>query len=266
MLETRVRSGGIVTIVSALLNQARIPHAFSTRLGGVSQGPFASLNLGNPTDSPIRDSENHVQENNRRFLEAIDLADHQLCRVHQVHAADILEVDATAPHRDHRSDAMVTSTRQFALAVRTADCVPILAADRYGRTVAAIHAGWRGIVAGIIPLALERMRQRRVNVGDLIMAIGPCIGAEAFEVGEDVADAIARSVPACDSVVRRNGQRPHVDLVGAAAAQAIHFGLKSDQIDVGTWCTHRDEELFFSHRRDEGITGRMAAVIATRQP
>lgn len=264
MLEKRTHPNGVVAIHSSLLESAGIPHAFSTRVGGVSHGAFASLNLGNPQGA-IRDTEANLHENYLRLFAALHLTGRTLCRVHQVHGRDLLTLrDTDAPPAGHHADGLITDSPRFTLSIRTADCVPILIASRSGQLVAAVHAGWRGVVAGILPETLSAMHHLGTPIADLIVAIGPCIGVDAFEVGEEVADEFSRAFGPHAPIRRVPGQKPHVDLRRAVVHQARHFGIPESSIDHADFCTVRDAGLFFSHRRDAGLTGRLAAVIATK--
>jgi YfiH family protein len=235
------------------LAECGIPHAFSTRHGGVSEPPFDSLNLGNPSaDTALLDADVHIAENYRRFQQAIGCGKHQRVWVHQVHGRDCVRAGSGNGHE--KADALVSDDPGLLLSVRTADCVAILLARTDGHRVAVVHAGWRGLVAGVIGHAVSRFG---VPPSDLIAAIGPAISATHFEVGEEVAAAFDDA-----HVVRRPGGKPHVDLPATAAWQLRVAGLDESRIDRGDWCTYRDRDLFFSHRRDHGRTGRMAAVIA----
>jgi purine-nucleoside/S-methyl-5'-thioadenosine phosphorylase / adenosine deaminase len=265
MLEKRTYPNGVVAFVSPLLAAAGVPHAFSTRVGGVSKGAFDSLNLGNPSGSPIRDADANITANYNRLFEAVGLRGRQLCRVHQVHGRELvlLRPGDTPPH-GKQADALLTDSPEMTLSIRTADCVPILAADRKGRLVAAIHAGWRGVVAGVLPATLSAMHHLGIEPKEMVVAIGPCIGLEAFEVGDEVADEFVKAFPDLPPVKREAGRKPHVDLCHAILHQATHFGVPREQVDWSDLCTSRDRKLFYSHRRDAGLTGRLAAVIATR--
>jgi YfiH family protein len=149
------------------------------------------------------------------------------------------------------------------IAVRVADCVPILLATRDGNTVAAVHAGWRGTVAGVLPKTVREMGATAAP-GEIVAAIGPCISFEAFEVGGDVLDEFARVFGPSAPMRRRDDGKGFVDLRECLRRQLIGAGLNDDQIDTTDRCTFRDKDEFFSHRRDHGITGRMAAIIAPR--
>jgi YfiH family protein len=259
---------GAVYYVSELLESAGVPHAFSTRVGGVSRGPFQSLNLGNPGGCEIQDERDCINENYRRLQNGVGLrGNRQRCWVHQVHGADVVIV-----RRGHeftsgaRADALVSDDPERILTIRVADCVPLLVASQDGRAVAAIHAGWRGVVAGVVPNALREFR-RLSSDQPVLAAIGPCISQDSFEVGPEVLDQFIQLFGADDAPVQRNGDpngKAHVDLRRAVQIQLIRAGLSAQQIDSCDRCTHRDADEFFSHRRDRGITGRMAAIISPR--
>ena len=263
MLQKRVCPNGVVCRVSPILESAGISHAFSTRLGGVSRGAFAALNLGNPQGA-MRDDLANIHENYLRLLIAANLSGRQLRRLHQVHGRAIVLLHCGDALSEPQADALLTAEPEFALSIRTADCAPILIGEKSGRIVAAVHAGWRGVVAGIVPDTLAALQRMGIPASDMLLAIGPCSGVEAFEVGEEVAEQFSSS-PWDETVISRpaNG-KPHVDLSRAVALQARQFGLSSAQVDSTDLCSVRDAELFFSHRREAGVTGRMASVIGCR--
>lgn len=264
MLHLTPHPTGPLLLLSPLLQQAGIPHAFSTRIGGVSTGPFASLNLGNPNGHPIQDPEPNLTENYRRIMSAANLATRTLSRVHQVHGNIIHHLNPGDPAPSGiKADGLFTSCPDYALSVRTADCVPILLASRDGKHVAAVHAGWRGVVAGIVPSAIHLLLDRHTAPADILIAIGPCIGPDHFEVGEEVVDQFRPNFPA-DIIHRPPGKKPHIDLPRALLHQCLSLQIPASNIDTTDHCTYRDAALFFSHRRDHGLTGRLAAFIATR--
>ena len=236
-----------------LFTQAGIRHGFSTRLGGVSAGSYASMNLArNVGDDPAAVAENH-----RRFAAAVGYEPARLFESSQVHAARVLRTDGTAAlaTRAEEADALVTSTPGDAVAVRVADCVPVLLAAPGRAVVAAVHAGWRGVTQRVIAAAVEAMGGR----GDgLIAAVGPCIGPCCFEVGEEGAEEIAGASSA--AVVLRTGDgRPRVDLRAAVAAQLEDVGARAVEHVGG--CTRCEGGRFHSYRRDGKASGRMLAAI-----
>ncbi len=256
-----------VVITSPLLASRGIPHCFSTRQGGVSTGMFSSLNLGNPGDLPVdqRDPASNIRENFRRILAAIGCEGRTLAEVHQVHGGAVAWAPGPHPSADRapdpKADALLTGDPARILAIRVADCCPILLASADGRFVGSVHAGWRGVVAGVLPNAIAALRAR--GAANLLAAIGPCIGPDHFEVGPEVAAAFARMFE--PGVIRAGvGDRSMIDLKEALHRQAAGAGIR--ECDALPHCTFRDADLFFSHRRDRGRTGRTAALISPRSP
>ena len=263
MLHQSQSDNHVLTFRSDLLEAAGVPHAFSTRIGGVSKGPFASLNLGNPGNCPVRDADANIAENFSRLLLAANMPGRRLCRVHQVHGRELLILGGAAtPPACHPADAIFTADPALALSISTADCVPILLADTHGRFVSAVHAGWRGVIADVLGVAIAAFEQSGIARPDIILAIGPCIGVDAFEVGQDVADQFTHAFGPAAPIRTQFGHKPHVDLRAALVHQALRHGIAPGHIDTADLCTFRDTKLFFSHRRDHGITGRLAAVIS----
>ena len=256
-------------VTSALLRAAGFAHGFSLRGGGLSEGAFASLNL----DVHVGDDPARVQENHRRFAAAVGYEPERRFEVTQVHGARCVEVregDEPAALRALEADALVSGVAGVALGVRTADCVPVLLADPRSGAVAAAHAGWRGAVAGVVPRAVDLLRDRfGVDPVTLYCAIGPYIRPDAFEIGEEVAAEIDAAAARCGaaSAVRRSsvaGAKPHADLAALLTAQLVALGVPPAHIDDTGGCTFAEPDRFYSHRRDQGHTGRHFAVIVAR--
>lgn len=271
-------------IPSGMTQQARmlrsavlehVPHGFSTREGGVSSGAFATLNFGNPGDlaAEQRDPRRNIEENIRRALAACRAAGRELVEVHQVHGAAVHVVrrgerSHAGPH-DTKADAIVTDDPERMIGVRVADCAPVLIASHDGRVAAAVHAGWRGVVAGVAVHAVSAMRELAPGscAAGLSAAIGPRIGPDAFEVGPEVAAEFARVFGRGTAHVRAGaGDRSLVDLGGALAEQLRGAGV--ERVDVLARCTYSEPSLFFSHRRathERAATGRMIAMIGVAE-
>jgi polyphenol oxidase len=267
MLQQIQHPSGAVVLRSPLLAEAGIPHAFSTRVGGVSAGIFASLNFGNPSPCENRDRPQNIRENFRRLLEAAGSPGRELVEVHQVHGGEVHLVRRGEPAHpgpsSTKADAMVTADPNRVLAIRTADCAPVLIAGTEGRHVSVVHAGWRGVIAGVVPAAVRALRQEGADT--LIAAIGPCIGECAFEVGAEVVAEFHREFGTEAGLCRPAGAQAGkwlIDLKRAIDLQLRTAGVTG--VDTATHCTHTDDKLFFSHRRDQGMTGRMASVISPR--
>lgn len=265
MLQRVVSPNRVVTNVSPLLQQVGVPHAFSTRIGGVSPPPFDSLNLGNPNGCKIQDARERIRENYARLLDAAGCADRPLTYLHQVHGGTVVRLRAGVFHdNDCQGDALISDDPSRALSVRVADCVPILLSSDDGRIVAAVHAGWRGVIASIVVNAIgEINRIRDVPADRIIAAVGPSIGFDAFEVGPEVLDEFARVFGHHAPIRRDPDCKGRVNLREAIYRQLISSGVLAERIDATDRCTFRDSREFYSHRRDQGVTGRMAAVIAT---
>jgi len=237
-------------------------HGFSDRRGGVSEGSFASLNLGGKWgDEPER-----VAENLKRLGRATGLDVLSLVRVKQVHGTNIVRaIDATATTE---ADAL-WSTRDDRLAcgVMTADCVPVLLADD-DNVCAAVHSGWRGTVDDVVGDTVRTLVEHGARPSRLRAAIGPCIGLEAFEVGEEVAEpfqALGRVLAGESAFVVRQGyDKPHVDLVAVVRAQLERAGVPASQIERVGGCTHDNPDTYFSYRRDGATTGQHLSFIGFR--
>jgi YfiH family protein len=255
---------------SGLLCGIGVPHAFTTRVGGVSGGIFTSLNFGNPADLPPweRDPETNITENYRRVLRAIGAEGREVVRLHQVHGAGVhvfrtgdgSRGQTGADDRDFPGDVLVSDDPSRLLTVRVADCAPVLLASADGRVVACVHAGWRGVLAGAVMAGVERLRA--MGAGMILGAIGPCIGHEAFEVGPEVVAAFREVFGGHAPVFDAPGGRGRVDLKEALRLQMLAAGVA--RIDVLQHCTVSDPAMFFSHRRERGRTGRMIGAIGAR--
>ncbi len=251
---------GVVFYRSPQLAAAGVGHAFSTRLGGVSRPPFDSLNFGSPAGAT--DPAEHIAENHARLAAAAGLVGRQPQWVWQVHGCGVAVVGPGPFENARQADAVVTARVDRSVSVRSADCCPVLLATADGRAVAAAHAGWRGAVAGVAAAAVaELCRAAGASPGDVVAAVGPCISAAAFEVGPEVLAAFAERFG--DDTVRRDGPagKGHADLPEAVRRSLLAAGVRADRIDTTDRCSFGHADEFFSHRRDHGLTGRMAAVI-----
>lgn len=260
MLERTISAESVVTYVSPLLRAVGVPHAFSTRIGGISPPPFDSLNLGNPSGCDARDDSDRIRRNYRLLLRASGCEGRELLAVHQVHGGEVVHIKPGQPHDNNtKADALVSDDPARVLSVRVADCVPVLLSTTDGRAVAAIHAGWRGVIAGVATTALEILR---THGGNVVAAIGPSISFDAFEVGPEVLDEFARTFGSDAPMRQQADGKGRIDLRECLRLQLLAAGVPVEQIDQTDRCTHTRADEFFSHRRDNGISGRMAAVIA----
>jgi len=227
----------------------------STRHGGVSSAPYHALNLGKSSaDDPV-----HVAENRLRFCAALGFHPTEMAWSKQAHGDQICL--ATEPGGSEGYDALVTNVSGILLAVSVADCTPILVYDSRNRAVAAIHAGWRGTVSGIVAKTLDFMNQQFGTQGtDCFAYVGACIDAYSFEVDNEVAIEFAESFKRFDP----ERGKFFVDLKKANAAQLLAFGIPEAQLEISPYCTVAHNKDFFSHRKDGGITGRGMGVIGLR--
>jgi hypothetical protein len=263
MTVQRKECGGVVYYAAEALGT---PHGFSTRLGGVSTGVYASLNLGlNTGDDPAL-----VRENFRRFCDAVHVdLDRMVCS-HQVHLDQVrvvTEADAGKGldrPRDYEVDALVTDVPGLPLMITTADCIPVLLYDPVRRVVGACHAGWRGTALGIAARTVEQMvRTYGCHAADLRCAIGPGISQCCFETHADVPEAMQKALgDGCAPYIHRNAEdRFHVDLKGINRLWLERSGVLPEQIAVSDACTACDETTFYSHRRTGQPRGALTAVI-----
>jgi YfiH family protein len=250
-------------LTSPVLGRAGFRHAFFTRSGGVSSGPFASLNFS----VAVGDDPENVSENLRRACLALGVAPGQIYFASQVHG---VAVELAEPHvrfEDfvcREADIVVGRSPELACGVRSADCVPILLADPRTGAVAAVHAGWRGVAHGAVAAAVSALLgPSAADASGLLAAIGPHISLAAFEVSEEVAAVLERASPNPD-VVERSRLRPHVDLRSIVRSQLETLGVSSGAIDDVPGCTLSDEARFFSFRRDGKRSGRHLSAIAPR--
>ena len=241
------------------------PHGFFTREGGVSEGPFASLNASlSGADDRAR-----VLENRARAARALGADPAKLVGITQVHGADVATVtQAWAPGAGPRADAMVTDRPGIALGIVTADCAPVLFADAGAGVVGAAHAGWRGALAGVLEATVAAMEALGASRSRIAAAIGPCIAQASYEVGADLRDAVLARA-AADARFFAGGRPGHwqFDLAGYCAARLAAAGIATE---VTGHDTLADEARFFSHRRRTlaggGPIGHQISVILCANP
>lgn len=228
---------------------ARVRAAFTLRQGGVSQAPYDSLNVG----AHVGDEPAAVAENRRRLRAQLQLPQ-EPAWIEQVHGTGVLDLDGSAG--TGAADAIFTRRQGSICAVQVADCLAVLMSVRDGSAVAAAHAGWRGLAAGVLEATVKRLA---VEPRQLIAWLSPAIGQAHFEVGEEVRQAfLAHDAGAAGAFTANARGRWQCDLAGLARRRLGALGV--DAIFGGDWCTYADASRFFSYRRD-GRCGRMAALI-----
>jgi YfiH family protein len=220
------------------------------RGGGVSQGPYASLNLA----AHVGDDAQAVAANRMLLREAAHLPTEPLW-LQQVHGIEVVRHPGPGEVVSPRADAVFTVDGERVCAVMTADCLPVAFTDRHGMRIALAHAGWRGLSAGVLEATIAALE---VEPSELHAWLGPAIGADTFEVGGEVREAFLRRSTAMAACFRANSRgKWQADLAGLARVVLKSAGLTS--VHGGGWCTHDEVERFYSFRRD-GVTGRMATL------
>lgn len=243
---------------------APVRAACSLRTGGVSAGPYASLNLGDHVgDDPAAVAHNRGRWRQRLGVRPVFL--------HQVHGCEVLRLEAGTPD-GATADACWTDEAGVACTIMVADCLPVLLADRAGRVVGAAHCGWRGLAgqegAGVLEALWSelwpRIADNQAAAGAQTLAwLGPCIGPAAFEVGPEVREAFLAQDAEATSLFRPHGAGKWLaDLPGLARRRLARLGVQSIHGNDGSsaWCTVANPSRFFSHRRDR-VSGRLAASI-----
>ncbi len=251
-------------LTSSLLSSVPgVSHRFFTRVGGTSPQPWRGLN----TSYDVGDAPARVDENMARVRFQLGVRKRCLYLPKQVHGDVVMEVDAQSDGEEvanKNADGVFTRAAEIAVGVRTADCAPVLFASKNGSVVAAAHAGWRGAVGGILEQTLAAMGEAGVPSSDIVAAVGPCIGPDAFEVGPKVIAAAEERASVEGLVKPGANDRVFFDLAGYC--ERVLRAAKVAEVDVIRACTVTDEETFFSYRRTGGKTGRMMSAIARTNP
>jgi len=268
-VERRQHGDLVVWRFAHLAAQAGLVHGVTARHGGVSEGPYASLNLGlHVGDDPAR-----VIANRCRLCEAMGLDFARFTLGAQVHGADLAEVgeaEAGAGREDPSSaipevDGLVVRVPGVSVAVLSADCVPLLFYDPRLCVAAAVHAGWRGTAAGMASNAVRSLATRcGSRPADLLVGIGPAIGGCCYQVSERMAGLIGDGFPYATPVVRETADGWYADLTSANRQQLLASGVPAAQIESADLCTSCHAEEFFSERRLGRPTGRLGAVVCLR--
>lgn len=259
------QSDGLTLVVCPPLESAGFRHAFSTRRGGVSPLPEDALSLGNFR----QDERANVSENRRRFLAALAASDWTLVTAKQIHSAEVRAVPDSEDARSEAAecDALAANLPGVLLGVQTADCLPALLADERTGAFAAVHAGWRGTLAGILARTVERMQTEwNSRPEDLRVALGPAAAGCCLEVGPEVIAAFRERYGYTDDLLSRPqaSGKANLDLYLANTRQLLNAGVREDRIYTSDLCTICRVDLFFSYRRERGAerpVGRLMGVI-----
>lgn len=260
---TQHNQNGLVYLTAPTIS---CTHAFTTRFGGVSEGIWESLNLGeNRGDAPEK-----VRENYRRLGEALDFAPEKLVFTRQVHTDIVRTVTAADAHAlftpvPYEADGLVTNQRDLPLIIFIADCVPVLLCDPVHGVIGAVHCGWRSSVMDILGKAVPAMEALGARAEDICAAIGPSIGACCFETGPEVPEAVENWLGGDGAAFYRPEPgvpgKFLVDLRGANRQRLLQLGLPGENIAVTEECTMCSPDKYWSHRVTKGNRGSQAAVI-----
>jgi YfiH family protein len=241
------------------LTNPDIIHAVVGRSGGVSPHPYKSLNISTSTG----DSKTNVAANVIIVYNALNLSTDTLNTVHQVHGQHTITVDNQRVGNSTKADALITKTKGMSLFMKFADCAPLLIYDPYVHAIGLGHAGWRGTLAGIGRSMINAMRtQFGCKPHNLIAAIGPCIAADRYIVGEDVANLFQDAYPDTDDIVLSGGDSIHLDLVKANTHSLTDSGVQS--IETSGLCTAKNNADFFSHRVEGKHSGRFSTIMSLK--
>jgi YfiH family protein len=236
---------GITAVVAEILPAT---HAFLGRSGGVSPPPYNSLNAG----FHVGDEKKNVEKNISEIAQAFGFERSNLICVKQVHGNGVVTVKSPAEHSSLEADAVITAVKAVAIGVVTADCAPVLLYDHRKKAVGAIHAGWKGIAAGVVEAAVGGLTD--ADPSSIVAAIGPAIGPCCYTVGAEVIEEFKKRLAA--PRIREN----RLDLGASVKTALISSGLLEKNIESSGLCTACRGDLFFSYRRD-GTTGRQLSFI-----
>jgi YfiH family protein len=228
----------------------------------MSAGPYESLNFS----VTVGDDPEKVGRNLALAAESLGVRDGRIFFLSQVHGAEARVIGGGETLDEVRAlegDALASSRPDLACSVRTADCIPLLVADRRSGAVMAIHAGWRGVVRGVVEAGMKTLCELGTSPTELVVAIGPHIRERAFEVSEDVASELEAASPV-RGVVDRGAAKPHVSLVRIVQGKLVELGVPAAAVDDVGGCTFSEPERFFSFRRDGRVSGRLLSAIVPR--
>jgi polyphenol oxidase len=228
----------------------------STRMGGSSEGAYASLNLGAFTND-LREA---VQRNKEILYTDLRINRDQIASSFQCHGNEVLNV--IEPGYFEEFDALITDKKNIFLQILVADCTPILLFDPIHEVVAAIHAGWRGTANAIVQKTLDKMTLNfKTKPSDCFAYVGTCISQSYFEVDDDVAQYFDQEFYVFD----KEKNKYFIDLKGCNARALSDAGLMKNHIAISPYCTVKNNDLFFSHRYEKGTTGRFGVIIGMRK-
>lgn len=267
MFEWQTIKGVPLLTVSAFSETGLVKHGFTSRFGGTSQPPYDTLNMG----FTVKDAPARVLENRRRVAQALDFPLKDLVALKQVHQDHVAVVAADHKGRGaltyetalEDTDALITAEPGVPISTYHADCVPVFLLDPVTPAVGLAHAGWKGTALKIAAKTVIKMNQCfGTRIEDCLVAIGPSIGPCCYEVDAKVKDVFEREFVNSDVFFRATGNNKwHLDLWAANVHALEKIGVPGKNILVSSMCTGCQNDMFYSHRKENGVTGRMAALI-----
>ena len=271
-IHVKEKNGVVYCTFPLLEEQDWVVHGFSTRLGGVSQGDVGTMNLSFGREA----SRENVEENHRRFAEAIGYDPEQMVFSRQTHTTNLMTVtekDAGlgfTRERDYDDiDGLVTNTPGIVLVTFYADCVPLLLVDPVHRAIGSAHSGWRGTVADMGKAALDKMnREFGTKPEDILAVIGPSICQDCYEVSEDVIDQFRKAYPETlwtSLFYEKENGKYQLNLWQACRQNFLRAGVPENQISLPDICTCCNPDLLYSHRASRGKRGNLAAVLMIKE-
>lgn len=246
-------------------NTGLVKHCFTTRTGGVSQGECTSLNLGFNRN----DKKQNVINNYKIVCNALDIDYSKLVLSNQVHGTHIKDITAEDAGKGiikqndlKGTDGLITSDKNVPLVTFYADCVPIFFLDPVQKVIGLVHSGWRGTLKKIGKIMVDKMvNEYDCSTINILCGIGPSIGPCHFEVGEEVYNKFIKTFGESEKLYEKKGEKYYINLWKANEIVLINSGIMRENITIAGECTFCNEKLFFSHRRDKGKTGSLAAVL-----
>ena len=255
------KNGVVYFTFENLETTGMVRHGFSSRVGGISQGHFASMNLGFSTG----DNSETVKENRRIFCSAVGFDYDKIVGLKQIHSTDIVSANKTPLPTDMQGDGLITDFPGITLVTYYADCVPLLFFDPTRRVIANCHAGWRGTAHNMAGKAVQKMMaDYGCNPRDILAGIGPSISCKNFEVGSEVVHEFKNLLPFSTEFMynsKSKFEKYHIDLWGINKQSLITEGVPEENIEMAELCTFDDETHFYSHRRNGSDRGSLAAFI-----
>ncbi len=272
-MESTEKGGVKLYEFSNLRNDSRIKHFITSRKGGLSKGPYESMNTG----FHVGDNDWIVLQNRNKLASTVNASISQFTFAAQTHSSNVAIINNTAKGKGstdsktavHNTDALICATPGIYICVQTADCVPLLLFDPINRAIAAIHAGWRGTLKKITEATiLMMMHTFETRPSDLVVGIGPSNGPCCYEVGEDVYAEANKSLGNAADVIKSGPRKGKYmfDQWQANFNQLTGLGVKAENIEMAEICSQCQSDVFFSSRKGKGITGRTTSGIMLTKP